>query len=112
MATPTISDVIATARRMLQDTKASNYRYPTAEVMLRYANDYLHHMRREAPDLFIGSLAATPDDLAEGAAFPLGWEYVRRAALFVVGLCDLHEEEHAASGRAGAVLTASTRGGR
>lgn len=111
MANPTLNTVIAQARAILQDEEASEYRYDTPRLT-RYLNDYIQETRRDYPDLFLGSLATAQDDLAGGADFPLGWEYVSRAASYVVGRCDTHEAEHAETGRAATMIALGQRMGK
>ena len=107
MANPTLQDVVTQARDILQDS-VSPFRYSDPKLE-QYANDYLHMMRRESPDLFFGSLTAALTNLVLANDFPLGWEYVQRAAAYVVGRADLWEAEHAESGRAAGMLGLSGR---
>lgn len=108
MANPTLASVIAAARFTVQDEDAEAYRNDDAR-MLRLVNDYLHQMRRDAPDLFLGSLAAPLADRAAGDDFPLGWAYVDRAAFYVVSRLDMVESEYAVNGRVAAAATIATR---
>ena len=103
MANPKMQDVLDQARAILQDEYPDEYRYPETRL-LRYANDYVQGLRRDAPHLFLGALTADASDIAANVDFPLGWEYVARAAGYVAGAADLHEAEHAETGRAGILM--------
>lgn len=100
-----ISELIATVRHQLQDTRVA-YRH-SDEKLVRYLNAALRDMRRLRPDLFLPDLASTTfaytaDDVA--LDLPVEESYVTPFIDYLFGIISLEEDEYVEEGRAPALL--------
>lgn len=101
----TVSDILTQSRELLQD-KVSPYRY-SDEAMIFAINEALFEAMRLRPDLFTAEqrreltrLAATDDVL------PLPQIYFAQLVNYVVGRCEMREDEFATDKRAATLLSA------
>ena len=68
--------------------------------MLSFANDGLARAYAIRPDMRFGNFASTFSDLALTDNFPLGLEYRKAIADFVVACCETHDDPFALEARA------------
>lgn len=103
MAQPTTTDVIADARKTINDRDSDGYRYSDADL-LGFVNDGLDEFFMMRPDLFIGNLdasaAAEGHQLALAAALPIDGRVKRLLVDYVIYRAETTDDEHAVNGRA------------
>lgn len=99
----TISDVIFRARGHLND-QAVPYRYTENDVMA-LINDAILEAKRNRPDFFVGRQEDNVLVTASTDAFPLPDFTMSITALFVAGMCEVRDDEHADTQRANALIT-------
>ena len=98
----TYRSVIDRARRILQDTDASNYRYSEVDIV-DAVNDSLLEVRKIRPDLFIDG-AFTVVDVSElevdATAIPIEDFYFQSLVYLVSGYMMLRDDEFSLDSRA------------
>lgn len=107
----TIAEVIFQARLLLQDTRAESYRYSDAHLM-HYFNSAMADARRLRADLFLdtetaGSTWESAPTFSVGqinSTFPIDDGYFSAVAEYIVGLCNMEDDEFVVDGRAVALL--------
>lgn len=111
MAQPTMQSVIDFARMTLNDDEKVR---DTDADLLVYANIALDEAYRLRPDLFLGQYTATAltegNQRALGDAFPIDARFRSAVADYIIGRAEIADDEHANSGRAGALLAKFEKG--
>ena len=105
-ALDTVQDYITAARRLLQDTVATAYRYPD-DNLVDALNLALLETRRLRADLFLkqnftAPSFALPADLTK--AVPMNVMYRNALVYFMVGYMQLRDDESTTDSRAAALL--------
>lgn len=102
MSSRTFGDVITRARRILQDTDDSNYRYPQSELV-DAVNDALLEVRRCRPDLLMSS-NFNPTFVAEGQVdateIPIESHFFQTLVYLTAGYMMLRDDEFSLDSRA------------
>lgn len=110
MANPaldTVADYVEQARVLLLDTRSSMYRYSDAEIVAAL-NIGLQEAYRLRPDLFLTTLDyevpayAMPTDAATKVPVEIGFR--QAFVYYIVGRCQLRDQEDTTDQRAGALL--------
>ena len=105
MALDTVTDYVAEARVLLQDT-VETYRYGTAELVSAL-NLAIMTARRNRPDLFMEVVTVpqfTVTDAGLGTAFAMDVQYRVAFLFFMVGFAQLRDEEDTQDTRAAAFI--------
>ena len=105
MALDTVTDYVAEARILLQDT-IPTYRYGDAQL-ISALNLGIQTARRNRPDLFM-EVVTLPQfvvgDVAAGTAFAMDVQYRVPFLFFMVGFAQLRDEEDTQDTRAAAFI--------
>lgn len=104
----TISELFATVRDQLQDTRVP-YRHSDAKLV-RYLNGALRDARRLRPDLFLPGLADTAfsytaANVTDNTQVPVEESYLTPFIEYVTGLVSVEEDEYVEDSRAAMLLT-------
>jgi hypothetical protein len=106
MALDTVSDYIASARRLLLD-EIDPYRYPSADIV-DALNMGVQEMVRLRPDLFFKAMrsSAVPAYSSGSTSTAVSVDYRYRGALlyYIVGMMQLRDDETTQDTRAGAFI--------
>ena len=105
-ALATVADYILEARTLLQDTRASMYRYSDADIV-RALNIGMQEAYRIRSDLFLVNLDFTiPNfDAAQPTVkVPIEMGYRQGFVYYIVGRMQLRDQEDTTDQRAGALL--------
>lgn len=105
-ALDTVADYIAEARILLHDTRASMYRYTDAEIVSAL-NIGLQEAYRIRADLFLANLAFTVPAFSATTLtdqVPIEIGYRQGFVYYIVGRCQLRDQEDTTDQRAGALL--------
>lgn len=116
MATKTYEDIILQSRVLLQDTRATSYRF-SDDVLLDILNRGLHDLSRIRPDLtytlFTNNSLEVPEIVQTGAgAGQLNWDTVfglemwffNRLIEYVVAVAEITDDEYTQDGRAALMM--------
>ena len=99
----TVTDFVTSARTLLQDT-SETYRYSDNEI-LTAMNIGLLEARRLRPDLFPTTPTAVPSyTIVDGTAIAIDGQYLPALLYYVVGHCQLRDEEGTMDARAGGLM--------
>lgn len=103
MALETVSDYIAYARELLQDTKDTPYRYSDMSLVRALALS-LPEAKKLRPDLFLN---VTIPSITANDITPVPMDEMYRTALvyYMVGIAQLRDDEEVQDQRAAAFLT-------
>lgn len=102
-----VRDVLANVRDLLQDTDATEYRYPEASL-LRLLNLFQLELRRGRPDAFIGMFhlpTATLTDPSQDVPFPE--LFVPAAVKYVAGMAEVRDDDFTQNSRAVTLVNAA-----
>ena len=96
----TCADVIASVLPTLND---DGTRY-TAPEMLGFVRDGLNEIKRMRPDAFLGQYSVVIGALTADSTLPVGDQFFRPLADYVIARCETKDAEHVDSGRATLML--------
>lgn len=98
----TVNDVITRARSHLNDA-VTPYRYTDSDLVA-FVNDAVVEAQRHRPDFFVG--AYDKDHFVTGLAdeYPLPTFTLHLTSVFVAGMAELRDDEHANTGRSNALV--------
>lgn len=94
----TVQQAIDSARFTLNDRDASP-RYSDAD-MVAFCVDAINGAKQGRPDLFIGAFGTDLETLALGDPLPISSQYFRPIVDYLVGRCEMTDDEYATNGRA------------
>lgn len=99
----TLADVETRSREILQDAEAVRY---TRAQIFGHLNDAVLEARSIRPDLFVGQYHVPINDVTDPAApFPLPDQFFKSVVFYIVGCCELRDDEFAVDGRAAQLLS-------
>lgn len=102
-----VRDVLANVRDVLQDTDATEYRYPDASL-LRLFNLWQLELRRGRPDAFIGMFhlpTTAVTDAAQDVPFPE--VFVPAAVKYIAGMAEARDDDFTQNSRAVTLINAA-----
>lgn len=98
----TVADALLRVREVLQDDAGARY---TTPQLLGHLNDAVLEARSIRPDLFVGAYDAPIEDVGVDSAFPLPDQFFKSVCFYIVGCCELRDDEFAVDGRAATLLS-------
>ena len=104
MAKRTISELLSQVRYILQDTVATSYRYPDADLLAHF-NSAIYELKRLRPDVWLGlygedlPMYSTAYDLTT-TEIPFPSIFFQPVVLFVAGYAELRDDEFTVDNRA------------
>ncbi|APW38443.1 hypothetical protein RD110_15580 [Rhodoferax koreense] len=101
----TVQQAIDSARLTINDKDAS--RFANAD-MVGFLVDGLNYARQIRPDLFLGNFGTDIDTLVLTAPLPITSQYFRPMVDYLIGRCEMTDDEYASSGRAELMAKLST----